>query len=234
VVGSEKVKGDDFNIFFSLWSEYGKELWKKTIGGKFEDAALSACLDAAGNVFISGYFSADSSFMGNTRDLSGKEKDGFVACYSDRGVEKFFYRQRGDGFNSVHRVLATPLGEVMFVAQVMGKDWKLPPFGFPKTGKRDLVFGLIDPRLGKEKEGPLVVFPNPARELLFFGLQTPFVKGQIKATLHKKDGTILQEMKISGSPGSSFRFNVSNTPPGAYFVTLTGKGKSISESVVVE
>jgi hypothetical protein len=41
-------------------------------------------------------------------------------------------------------------------------------------------------------------------------------------------------MKISGTAGSSFRFNVSNTKPGAYFVTVKGKRKSLTERVVVE
>jgi hypothetical protein len=93
---------------------------------------------------------------------------------------------------------------------------------------------MIDPRLGKEKDNPLLVFPNPARELVYFGLEKSVGKGPFQATLHQKDGTVLQQMKISGTAGSSFRFNVSNTKPGAYFVTVKGKRKSLTERVVVE
>ena len=234
VIGNEKKQRGDLNIFFSLWNEYGQEVWRRSMGGKSDDAALSASHDAEGNLFISGYFSADSSFLGNTRDLSGKEKDGFITCYDLKGNEKFFYRQRGDGFNSVNYLLPSSLGKVWFVSVVQGKDWRLPPFGFPRTGKQDLVIGMIDPKLGKENENPLRVFPNPAHELVYFGLEKPVSKGPMKATIHRKDGTVLQQMKISGTPGSSFRFNVSNTKPGAYFITVKGKGKSITQRVVVE
>ncbi len=234
VVGNEKKQRGDLNIVFSLWNEYGQEIWRRSLGGKSDDAALTATHDAEGNLFIGGYFSPDSSFLGNTRDLSGREKDGFVACYDMQGNEKFFYRQRGDGYNSVVHLLPSSLGKIMFVASLSGKDWRLPPFGFPKTGQQDLILGMIDPRLGKEKDNPLLVFPNPARELVYFGLEKSVGKGPFQATLHQKDGTVMQQMKISGTPGSSFRFNVSNTKPGAYFVTVKGKRKSLTERVVVE
>ncbi len=234
VVGNDIQRSGDQNIFFSLWNEYGQEVWHRSLGGKSDDEALSASHDLEGNLFISGYFSADSSFLGNTRDLSGNEKDGFITCTDMRGKEKFFYRQRGEGFNSVHSLLPTTLGNVLFVSVVQGKNWRLPPFGLPRIGKQDLIIGLIDPRIGKEKDNPLKVFPNPARELVYFGLEKSLGKGPLKATLHQKDGTVLQEMTLSGNPGSSYRFNVSNNHPGAYFITVKGKGKSFTERVVVE
>ncbi len=234
MAGSEKGKSGNKTVLISLWSEYGKEIWRKTFGGKGDNEALSACQDPEGNVYVSGYFSADSSFLGNVKDLSGKEKDGFVAGYTLSGKEKFFNRQRGEGFNSVPFVRATNTGKILFIASVQGKDWRLGPFGIRTKGKQDLVAGLIDPLTEKEKESPLVVFPNPAHELVYFSLQKPIGKGKVKATLHQKDGTILQTMEIEGKPGSSFRFNVSNTRPGAYFISLKSGSSLHTESVLVE
>jgi hypothetical protein len=234
LVGAEKQNNGKHNILIWLWDEYGHEVWKKSQGGKSDDEALSACQDGEGNLFASGYFSADSSFMGNVADLSGKEVDGFIACYDEKGTEKFFYRQRGSGFNSVPFIEASSLGKVAFVASFSGKDWRLNPFGFPKKGKADLAIGLIDPLQTESKTQPLRIFPNPARELIYFGLEKPWAKGPILATLHQKDGTVLQSLKISGAPGSSFRFNVSNTKPGAYFLSLKASNKTLTERVLVE
>jgi hypothetical protein len=41
-------------------------------------------------------------------------------------------------------------------------------------------------------------------------------------------------MEIDGKPGSSFRFNVSNTTPGAYFITLKSGSSVLTERVLVE
>lgn len=234
LVGAETSERGDQNILVSLWNEYGKEVWTRSLGGKSDDEALSACQDGEERIYVGGYFSPDSSFMGNTRDLSGREKDGFIACYDLKGNQQFFYRQRGEGFNSVHHLAMMPLGRVLFAGTLAGKDWRLAPFGLPKMGKQDVIIGLIDPRTTRETEQPLVVFPNPVKEVLYFGLDKSWEKGPLKAQLHQKDGTVLQEMKISGSPGSSFRFNVSNTPPGAYFLSLKAGKKTLSQRVVVE
>jgi hypothetical protein len=234
LVGSETSFSGNRNIWISVWNEYGKEIWQKSIGGKSEDMALASTFDADGNIFVSGYFSPDSTFLGNTNDLSGREKDGFIACFTNSGVERFFYRQRGTGFNAVNFLCLQALGKVYFVSTVQGKDWRLAPYGFPKIGTQDLVIGLVDPKQEKENEMPLRVFPNPAKELVYFGLERKFSKGKLIASLHQKNGPVLQQMQIGNEPGSSYKFNVSNTKPGAYFITLKGKAKEISSKVVVE
>ena len=234
LVGSEIAANGNKDIWISIWDEYGHEIWKKTIGGKSDDIALSSTYDLEGNIYVSGFFSADSSFLGNTRDLSGKEKDGFIACFKKDGAERFFYRQRGEGYNTVSYIAGQALGKLFFASTVAGKDWRLAPFGFPKIGVQDVVVGLIDPKQEKPNNNPLRVFPNPTREVVYFGLENKIFKGKAFAILHQKDGPAIQEMKISGDPGSSFRFNVSNTKPGAYFITLKDKNKSLSTKVVIE
>lgn len=234
LVGAETTDRGDQNILISLWNEYGKEVWTRNLGGKSDDEALTACQDGEGRIYVGGYFSPDSSFMGNTRDLSGREKDGFIAAYDLQGNQEFFYRQRGDGYNAVNHLAIMPLGRVLFAGVLAGKDWRLAPFGLPKIGRQDVIFGLIDPRTTRETDQPLVVFPNPVKEVLYFGLDKVWEKGPLKAQLHLKEGMVLQEMKISGNPGSSFRFNVSNTAPGAYFLSLKSGKKTLTQRVVVE
>ena len=229
------IKGNsESDIWFGIWDSKGKELMQRSFGGKTADEAFSACHDAEGKIYISGYLAPDSSFLGNTNDLSGKDKDGFIACYDMAGNEKFLYRQRGQGLCRVEHIAATPQGNILFASTFTGKDWRLSPFGFPRIGKQDIVLGSIDPRTGKEKDNALRIFPNPAREIVYFSLQKPALKGRIQASLHSKDGRILQEMQISAQTGSSYRFNVSNTTPGAYFISLKSGGKTLTERVVVE
>jgi hypothetical protein len=234
IAGSQKVAGKSKDIWFGVFDNKGKEILSKSMGGKSEDEALSACEDEKGQLYVAGYCSPDSSFLGNSQDLSGRDKDGFIACFDAAGNEKFFYRQRGQGLCRVEQIVSLPDGQLLFASNLSGKDWKLPPFGFPRVGVQDVVIGLIDPATGKEKENPIRVFPNPASEILYFSLQKPALSGRAKASLQKKDGTVLQELDIRAEPGLSYRFNVSNTSPGAYFIRIKSGRKEISERVVVE
>jgi hypothetical protein len=234
VAGSEKAEGKMKDIWFAIYAYDGKELLSRKLGGKSDDEVLTAAQDNKGRLYIAGYCSPDSSFLGNARDLSGSDKDGFIACFDAAGNEKFFYRQRGQGLCRTEKIVCLPDGQLLFASSLSGKDWKLPPFGFPKIGKEDIVIGLIDPATGKEKENPIRIFPNPAKEAVYFGLQSPEFSGKAKARLHKKDGTILQEMDIRPEPGLSYRFNVANTTPGAYFISIRSGKKELSERLVVE
>jgi hypothetical protein len=234
VVGREERSEEDSQILVALWNEYGKEVWRRYLGGKFRDEALSAAEDAEGNLYVGGFFTADSTFLGNSRDLSGNDRDGFIACFDKAGQERFLYRQRGSGWNSVRKIALTAMGNVAFAADFSGSDWRLGPFGLNREGSQDLVVGLVDPRLNRKRDNQIRIFPNPAREVVYFGLEKPLGKGKLKARLERKDGSVLQEMEIRGTPGSSYRFNVSNTEPGMYFLVVESRGKRISEKIRVE
>ncbi len=230
ITGPEK-KSD---IWFGIYNNNGREISQTRLGGKSEDEALACCQDAEGNLFIAGFCSPDSVFLGNSQDLSGRDKDGFIASFDKKGNEKFFYRQRGQGLCRTEQIASLADGSLIFASSLSGSDWKLPPFGFPRQGKQDIVIGLINPASGKEKENALRIFPNPAREILYFGLQKAEWKGKAKASLKRKDGSILQEMEIRPEAGSSYHFNVSNMAPGTYYLSLKSSKKEISERVLVE
>jgi len=234
LVGYEITQRGDKNICIAQWNEYGQELWHRTLGGKGDDVARSLAHDASGNIYIGGFFSADSTFLGNSADLTGKDQDGFIACFTMEGKQKFWLRQRGNGFCSVEQLAVNKLGQLWFVSIFSGKDWLLNPFGLNRVGKQDMVVGLITPDQKSDQESPLRVFPNPARELAYFGLTKVVGKARMLAKLHHKDGTILQQMWISPDPGSSYRFNVSNTKPGAYYISVEGKRSSFTERILVE
>jgi hypothetical protein len=222
------------DLWLAVFNTGGKPVWQKSAGGKSAEEVLALEEDAEGTIYSSGYCSPDSVFLGNSDDLSGRDADGFISAYAATGNEKFFYRQRGKGMCRVEKILCLENGNLLFTSALSGSEWRLPPFGFPKKGLQDVVIGLIDTRTGKEKENPLHIFPNPARETVYFGLTKPEISGKARAILHQKDGTVLQEMPIKADKGLSYRFNVSNTKPGTYFITLKAKNRELKERLMVE
>lgn len=226
------LKNQDF--WLAVFDTKGKIVWHKSGGGKSAEEVLSVAEDAEGRIFTSGYCSPDSTFLGNSDDLSGRDPDGFIAGYDAFGNEKFFYRQRGRGLCRVEKIVSLNDGNLLFASSLSGSDWKLSPFGFPKKGLQDIVLGVIDPRTGREKENPLRIFPNPARETVYFSLSGSEIQGKARAILHQKDGTVLQEMVVKVGSGMSYRFNVSNTRPGPYIITLRAGRKELKERLLVE
>ena len=54
------------DIFLVKYDKNGTVLWAKSYGGSFDDIAHSVTTDAAGNVYITGYYSSSSITFGNT------------------------------------------------------------------------------------------------------------------------------------------------------------------------
>ena len=222
------------DLWIGMMDNHGKMLWEVEKGGKSNEEVLSLAEDREGRIFASGYCSPDSVFLGNSDDLSGRDVDGFIIFLDKDGKEKFFYRQRGKGACRTEQILALENGYLAFASTFSGSEWRLQPFGFPRKGVQDVVIGLIDPQSGLEKENPLRIFPNPARETVYFNITRGGLKGKYEACLQTRGGEILQQIPVRAEPGLSYRFNVSNTLPGPYFIVLKSGKKEIKERLQIE
>ncbi len=232
--GFIKKEGKGLDLWICQIDNHGKTLWEIQKGGKSAEEVLSLAEDREGRIFTSGYCSPDSVFLGNSDDLSGRDIDGFILFLDNHGNEKFFYRQRGKGACRVEQMVALENGLLVFAGTISGADWRLPPFGFPRKGLQDVVLGIIDPKSGQEKESLLRIFPNPARETVYFSLSRSGLKEKCVALLQTVNGEVLQQMPVKAEPGLSYRFNVSNTRPGPYFIVLKSGGKELRERLQIE
>jgi len=101
--------GDD--IFLAkLSGANGGHVWSKGIGAASGDASLGVDVDAAGNVYTTGYFTGSVNFGGGALSSSGI--DVFVAKYSSTGT--YVWARRFGGFDTQigNSVAAASTGEV--------------------------------------------------------------------------------------------------------------------------
>lgn len=81
VFGSTSLTSSgSFDGFIAQYNSDGDILWVKQIAGQSNDLAYSVAVDAAGDSYVSGYFTGSANFGGATADAAGNE-DIFVAKY---------------------------------------------------------------------------------------------------------------------------------------------------------
>jgi FlgD Ig-like domain/Beta-propeller repeat len=73
------------DIFLAKFNTSGTHQWSKNIGGVGADLGASVTSDAAGNVFVTGYFANSTDFGGGALNSAGGS-DIFVAKYNSLGI----------------------------------------------------------------------------------------------------------------------------------------------------
>jgi hypothetical protein len=85
-----------YDIFLAKYTVKGDLLWVKTFGGTGEDEGKALRQDAAGNVFMTGFFSNTVNFGGTSYNSSG-QRDIFLAKYDSSGAMKWAKKAGGTG-----------------------------------------------------------------------------------------------------------------------------------------
>jgi hypothetical protein len=97
MVGGTSVTSSGLrDILIVKYNSAGVKQWIKTAGGTANDAGQGIAVDAAGNIFVTGYFGGTSSFDGTMKTAVGYS-DIFVAKYSSAGTLTWVQTASGDG-----------------------------------------------------------------------------------------------------------------------------------------
>ncbi len=82
-LGLTSAGGTD--VFFAKYDATGKEIWARSIGGSSDENVYSLCVDASGNIYITGNYNSSPVYFdpGKTSSLSGNGT--FVAKYNTNG-----------------------------------------------------------------------------------------------------------------------------------------------------
>ncbi len=81
---SNLVSSGGTDIFIAKYNSLGGLIWARRYGGTSADSAQSLAVDAAGNIFLTGYFSSTSTF-GISNLVSSGGRDIFVAKHDSSG-----------------------------------------------------------------------------------------------------------------------------------------------------
>ncbi len=84
--GAPLTSAGSYDIFVAKYSANGTHLWSKRFGSANEDVAYGVAVDAAGNVLLTGFFSASADFGGGTLSSQYFDRDVFVVKLSPTGA----------------------------------------------------------------------------------------------------------------------------------------------------
>lgn len=126
------------------YSPQGMQLWLQQFGGTGEDRIRDGAVDAAGNVFVTGYFTEPISF--DTRTLTSRGSyDGFLAKYSPLGLLQWIQAGGGPGQDYFMSVAVDATGN----AYVTGSFTEVAQYGsatLTTTGYRDVSVLAYSPQ----------------------------------------------------------------------------------------
>jgi len=102
------------SMFITKFDACGNFRWAKQMGGDDLTRAKSVTTDAAGNVFIAGYFRADTLHFGGSsvQLLLSSSTDAFVAKYDSAGTVSWAQQGSGDAQDEIYSVTTDPSGNV--------------------------------------------------------------------------------------------------------------------------
>lgn len=110
--GNDTIIGNgQADVYFCAFDSSGNLLMLESFGSSGEDHPLGIGRDAAGNIYIGGYYSATFSLAGSTLPASGGT-EGFVAKFSPSGMPLWARPLWGPGNSQVDAIAVSPAGEV--------------------------------------------------------------------------------------------------------------------------
>ena len=108
-----------YESFLAKYNSAGDIQWVKHAGGPNEDYATGVCIDAAGFIYITGYF-LDSIFFDTVKLESADLTDIFIAKYTPAGELVWAKRAGGRGDDHSYAITADPHGDVAIAGQFSG------------------------------------------------------------------------------------------------------------------
>lgn len=230
----DSTTGEDF--FVAKYLSNGDLVWKQKMGGKGADEASAVTFNSEGAVLAGGIASADSVFLGNTADLSGKELEAFLVNLDKDGNQIWSERSRGIGLEQITFLKSIGANQLAFAGVFNAKDFKMGDFGFPKTGKQDIFIGQLDieknPKL--KLQSTVDIFPNPSKGIVYYSVSKKFPGKKIQISIGKKNDAAIYNEHVALKQSYARSFNLSNQLPGVYQLTVTNGKEKVEKRVIIE
>ncbi len=132
------------DMFIVKYNTNGVQQWVAHGGGLLDDEGRAVSVDAAGNVFVCGYFRNTATFGAFSLTSSGN-RDAFLAKLDANGNYLWAAKAGGIGGEEALAVATDPLGNAFVTGFCSSGLTYFGPIGLPTNGGADLFLAKYDP-----------------------------------------------------------------------------------------
>ena len=136
------------DLFLAKCNKDGQILWVRQAGGETDDRARGLAVDAAGNLYVTGYFWSSNLVLGAftlTNSYPGRS-DLFVAKYDPSGQAVWATTAGGTGQDGGAAVAVDSQGNVYVTGGMESATARFGTLFLNNTGKRDVFLAKLNPQ----------------------------------------------------------------------------------------
>ncbi|MEO8147147.1 MAG: T9SS type A sorting domain-containing protein [Bacteroidia bacterium] len=220
------------NIFVVKYDGAGIAGWANSAGGSGDDDGTSITTDAAGNVYIAGFFNTSISFGSTTLTSSGSD-DIFIARYNPAGNAVYAKGAGGAGSDAALGLSVDAYHNAYLAGGFLSVSFPLSATTLINTDAGDTVADMFITKLnsvnGIDDEAnafsAITIYPNPAHGL--FTIAVP--SGSTEIQISSADGRIVQSKNIKGETNPVFEI----LDNGVYFIRIKKDNNIITQKLIV-
>ena len=133
-----------YDVLVAKFDAQGALQWVQQAGGPGTDTLQEGVVDAAGNLYVAGFFDGTSTF-GSTPVASAGNFDGYLAKYTPAGQLAWVQTSRGPGFDAWYGLRLDAGGNPCVAGCFAGRA-QVGTFALTGTGTRDVAVAAYTPQ----------------------------------------------------------------------------------------
>jgi len=158
------------DVFIIKYDASGNVLWAKRAGGTADERAYSIATDAAGNVYIAGFFLSSSLILGTTTITNAGIADIFIIKYDALGNVLWAKGAGGTGVDVCNGISIDVSGNLFVTGYFGNPSITFGATTLSNTGSNDIFIaklGAITTAIKETTfEDGISIYPNPTKDIL--------------------------------------------------------------------
>lgn len=134
----------NYDLFVVKYDAGGNVLWAKSAGGMYDEVGCGIATDAAGNIYVTGYFYSPVMSATNFSLSNSGAGDCFIIKYNSNGTEQWMRSIGGPGDENGLAIASDALGNISITGFFQSSQLALGSYSLTNAGSRDVFVARLN------------------------------------------------------------------------------------------